>query len=130
MPGPFGFTNAFSSGEVDDNAYDRTDLQQVAKGCALGQNLLIQIAGPLAKRPGFWLVGSASATRPTTPALVAFRKSWADSCTLEFGHLVCHVWNVDGTPLHRHRDRPAASVRDADSPPPSCRCCAGSRCRT
>ena len=26
MPGPFGFSNAFTSGEVDEHVYDRTDL--------------------------------------------------------------------------------------------------------
>jgi hypothetical protein len=98
MPGPFGFTNAFTSGEVDDNAYDRTDLAQVARGCALGQNLLIQIAGPLAKRPGFWLAGAVSDPTHNT-RIVAFRKSWADSCLLEFGNNICHVWTLAGAPL-------------------------------
>jgi hypothetical protein len=100
MPGPFGFTNAFTSGEVDDNAYDRTDLQQVAKGCALGQNLLIQVAGPLAKRPGFWLVGLAQdQAADGGTRIVAFRKSWGDSCLLEFSDSSCRVWQIDGTPL-------------------------------
>ena len=98
MPGPFGFTNAFTSGELDDNAYDRTDLQQVAKGCALGQNLLIQIAGPLAKRPGFWLAGAVNDPAHNT-RIVAFRKSWADSWLLEFGDGICHVWGIDGKPM-------------------------------
>ena len=97
MPGPFGFTNAFTSGELDDNAWDRTDLQQVAKGCAQAQNLIIQIAGPLAKRPGFWLAGGAADQNNPT-RLVAFRKSWDDSCLLEFSDLLCTVRNVDGTP--------------------------------
>jgi hypothetical protein len=97
MPGPFGFTNAFTSGELDDNVWDRTDLQQAAKGCAQGQNLLVQIAGPLAKRPGFWLVDQVSDPNHET-RIVGFRKSWEDSCLLEFGNLVCNVWNIDGTP--------------------------------
>jgi hypothetical protein len=98
MPGPFGFTNAFTSGELDDNCYDRTDLQQVAKGCAQAQNLMIQIAGPLAKRYGFWLVGATEGGGVAT-RILAFRKSWADSCLLEFSNEACRVWNIDGTPF-------------------------------
>jgi hypothetical protein len=98
MPGPFGFTNAFTSGELDDDAWDRTDLQQVAKGCAQAQNLMVRIAGPLAKRPGFWLIGPVSDPAHNT-RIVAFRKSWTDSLLLEFGNLVCHVWTAFGQPF-------------------------------
>ena len=98
MAGPFGFTNAFTSGELDDNAWDRTDLQQVAKGCALARNLVISVAGPLVKRPGFWLAGAVADNAHAT-RIMAFRKSWADSCLLELGDHICHVWKIDGTPL-------------------------------
>jgi hypothetical protein len=97
MPGPFGFTNSFTSGELDDNCYDRVDLQQVAKGCAQAQNLVIQVAGPLAKRCGFWLVAGVSDPSGAV-RIMAFRKGWADACLLEFGAGVCHVWDIDGTP--------------------------------
>jgi hypothetical protein len=97
MPGPFGFSNAFTSGEVDEHVYDRTDLQQTAKGCAEALNLLIQIPGPLDKRPGFWLVGPVNDQANNT-RMVAFRKSWTDACLLEFGAGVAHVWNLNGTP--------------------------------
>lgn len=97
MPGPFGFTNAFTSGELDENAWDRTDLQQAAKGCAAAQNLIIQIAGPLAKRCGFWRVTDSYPPKPSR--LLAFRKSWTDSLLLVFGVGSCAVWKPDGTPL-------------------------------
>lgn len=98
MAGPFGFTNAFTSGELDENAWDRTDIQQVAKGCAQALNTTIQVAGPLAKRPGFWFVGPV-ADNPHATRIVAFRKSWADSCLLEFGDRICHVWQTNGQPV-------------------------------
>jgi hypothetical protein len=97
MPGPFGFSNSFTSGELDDNCYDRTDLQQVARGCERAQNLSIQVAGPLAKRCGFWLAGGVSDPSGAV-RIMAFRKSWEDACLLEFGVGHCRVWNLDGTP--------------------------------
>ena len=99
MPGPFGFTNAFTSGELDENAWDRTDLQQVAKGCARAQNLLDPDRRPAGEARRLLAGRARPPTRRTPTRVLAFRKSWADSCLLEFSDLACHVWNLDGTPM-------------------------------
>ena len=95
---PTGFTNSFTSGEICEDAWDRTDIQPIAKGCAQATNLMVQVTGPLAKRRGFWRNGSTN-----NPAklgrLIPFRRSISDALMLEFGDEAVWVWSADGSPL-------------------------------
>jgi hypothetical protein len=93
-----GFTNSFTAGEISSDAWDRTDIQPVAKGCALAQNGVVRVAGPIGKRRGFWDLGDAWDSHNKS-RLIPFRKSVNDALMLEFSHLVCRVWNNDGAPL-------------------------------
>lgn len=93
-----GFTNSFTSGEICDDAWDRVDIQPVAKGVELASNFVVRIAGPLGKRRGFWLNGQVADMTKLT-RLVPFRRSVNDALMLEFGDSVAHVWQANGTPL-------------------------------
>lgn len=93
-----GFTNSFTSGEISGDAWDREDIQPVAKGCEQAQNYTVRIAGPLGKRRGFWDLG-ASAAPTSKSVLIPFRRSVDDALMLEFSHLLVRVWNNDGSPL-------------------------------
>lgn len=93
-----GFTNSFTSGEICDDAWDRVDIQPVAKGCELASNFVVRIAGPLGKRRGFWLNGPVHDMTKLT-RLVPFRRSVSDALMLEFGDSICNVWQANGAPL-------------------------------
>lgn len=93
-----GPLTSFTSGELDENAWDRVELQPLAKGCALAQNLVIRVAGPLGKRRGFWLAGPI-ADQAHLARLIPFIRAPNDAVVLEFGDLTCHVWQTNGTPL-------------------------------
>jgi hypothetical protein len=93
-----GFTNTFNSGEISEDAWDRTDLQPVAKGCELAQNYVVRIAGPLGKRRGFWRLGDTFDSHSAT-VLVPFRRSIDDALMLELSDVTCRVWNNNGAPL-------------------------------
>lgn len=92
-----GFTNTFTEGEISSDAWDRVDLQPVGKGCALAQNGVIRVAGPIGKRRGFWDLGDAWASAFKS-RLIPFRRSIDDALMLEFSDLVCRVWNNNGAP--------------------------------
>lgn len=96
--GPGGFTNSFTSGELDDDAWDRNDLQPVAKGCEMALNYVIRIAGPLGKRRGFWLNGAVS-DQAHLVRLIPFRRTVNDALVLEFGNLTATVWQANGSKL-------------------------------
>ena len=90
-----GFTNSFTAGEIAEEAWDRTDLQPIAKGCEEAINYMVRIPGPLAKRRGFWRLGSI-ADQAKPGRLVPFRRSVDDALMLEFGDLVVRVWDNNG----------------------------------
>ncbi|HEV2530954.1 hypothetical protein [Phenylobacterium sp.] len=93
-----GFANAWTSGEIADEAWDRTDLQPVEKGCEAAINYVVRLAGPLAKRRGFWKVFTAP--NPANKArMIPFRKSIDDALMLEFGDTLMKVWTSDGSTL-------------------------------
>jgi hypothetical protein len=93
-----GFTNDFTSGEICDEAWDRVDIQPVGHGCELAQNLVVRIAGPLAKRRGFWFNGPVY-DQTKAARIIPFRKSVTDALMLEFGDSICNVWQANGQPL-------------------------------
>ncbi len=93
-----GFTNSWTAGEICDDAWDRTELQQVAKGCEQALNLNIRIAGPLGKRRGFWWNGAANDSTHLVRG-IPFKRSQTDAFFLEFGNLVAWVWQINGAPL-------------------------------
>lgn len=93
-----GFTNSFNSGEISEDAWDRTDLQPVSKGCEQAQNYVVRVAGPLGKRRGFWRLGDTFDSHSNT-RLIPFRRSIDDALMLEFSDLTMRVWNNNGTPL-------------------------------
>lgn len=92
------FLNTFTSGEVSDDAWDRNDIQPIAKGCMEATNLVLRIAGPLGKRRGFWDI-SAVADQTKLARLIPFRRSIDDALMLELGDLTCRVWQANGAPL-------------------------------
>lgn len=93
-----GFNNRFNAGELSEDAWSDSDLQQHAHGCALGLNMIGLIPGPMARRGGFW---DAGPIKDETAAgwLIPFVRSRADSLMLEFGDEVVRVWRSDYTPL-------------------------------
>lgn len=92
-----GFTNSFTSGEISEDAWDRDDIQPVAKGCEAAINYVVRIAGPLGKRRGFWDLGDAFDSHSHSK-LIPFRRSIDDALMLEFSNLNVRVFNNDGTP--------------------------------
>jgi hypothetical protein len=99
-----GFSNSFNAGELAEEAWARTDLQQHAKGCAMAQNFVGLVAGPLARRGGFWDVG-AIADQDRVGALVPFKRTADQALMLEFGHNLVRVWQADGAPLMSGSDQ-------------------------
>lgn len=93
-----GFTNSFIAGELSDDAWDRVDIQPLAKGCVQAQNFVIRIVGPLGKRRGFWDLGSVAVPGKRS-RLIPFRRSVDDALMLEFTELEVRVFNNDGSPL-------------------------------
>lgn len=90
-----GFANAFTFGEVGELAWDRSDLQQHAKGAAEALNLMVDVRGPLVSRGGFWDRGpAANEAYPTR--LVRFERSSEEALFLELGQNIARVWTPSG----------------------------------
>ncbi|WP_174301166.1 hypothetical protein [Caulobacter sp. S45] len=98
MPTASGLQNNFTSGEICDDAWDRTDIQPVQKGCQLAQNFVVRVAGPLGKRRGFWNNGPV-ADQTVMGRIIPFRRSIDDALVLEFGEKIMRAWYADGSPL-------------------------------
>jgi hypothetical protein len=92
-----GFTNSFTSGEIFEDASDRTDIQPVAKGFKTGQNLIVQTVGPLKKRRGFWYLARYGAGT-TGVRCVPFRRSVNDALMLVLSPYLCSVYLSNGSP--------------------------------
>ncbi|WP_312782008.1 hypothetical protein [Brevundimonas sp.] len=89
------FVNAFTAGEIGEEAWERSDLQQHAKGCEEAFNLIGLVTGPLASRGGFWDRGATTA--PATAArMVAFIRAADDALFIEFGDETARVWTTSG----------------------------------
>lgn len=89
------YANAFTAGEIGENAWERSDLQQHAKGCAAALNMIALVTGPLASRGGFWDRG-AVAVEAEPSRIVGFVRSSEDALLLELGHLTARVWTTAG----------------------------------
>lgn len=89
------YANAFTAGEIGENAWERSDLQQHAKGCAAALNMIALVTGPLASRGGFWDRGTV-AVEAQPSRIVGFVRSSEDALLLELGHLTAQVWTTDG----------------------------------
>ncbi|MBI1684461.1 hypothetical protein [Caulobacter hibisci] len=93
-----GFKNRFNAGELSDESWSNSDLQQHANGMALGLNGLPRAQGPLGKRYGFWFAGLCAdqdaATRP-----VPFRRSVDDAYMIELADGVARVRDALGAPV-------------------------------
>lgn len=89
------YANAFTAGEIGENAWERSDLQQHAKGCAEASNMIALVTGPLASRGGFWDRGAVSIEAQPS-RIIGFVRSSEDALFLELGHQTARVWTTDG----------------------------------
>lgn len=90
-----GFQNSFTAGEIGPNAWERSDLQQHARGVAEGRNMIPMETGPLASRGGF-LDRGAGVGQTTRNRVVAFVRSSEDALFLELGETTMRVWTTAG----------------------------------
>jgi hypothetical protein len=93
-----GFSNSWTGGEICEDAWDRVELQPVQKGCEEATNWILRIAGPLAKRRGFWDLGPTD-TQVRKARIIPFVKSVDDALALELGHNIMRVWTSSGARL-------------------------------
>lgn len=93
-----GLFSAFTAGELGVDAWERSDLEQHAKGCASALNFLVTTTGPLVSRGGFWDRGAAK-LQGSRGRVVAFARSSQDSLLLEFFHNGFRVWTAEGDPV-------------------------------
>jgi hypothetical protein len=90
------FVNSFTAGEIGPDAEDRSDLQQHARGCSEGLNMIGLVTGPQVSRGGFWDRG-AMAVEAEPTRIVAFARSREDALFLELGDEIARVWTVAGS---------------------------------
>ncbi|HEY5411307.1 MAG TPA: hypothetical protein VIJ94_11340 [Caulobacteraceae bacterium] len=93
-----GFSNNYTQGEICQDAWDRNDIQPINKGCELAENWIIRVAGPLAKRRGFWDLGPVN-SEAHAARLIPFRRSKDDALMLVFQDLAVWVYQSSGDPL-------------------------------
>jgi hypothetical protein len=94
-----GFNNRFNAGELGPDCWDDSDLQQFQHGCALAQNFVPDIAGPLVRRPGFFFQGATDDQTPNgVPCLIEFVRSPEQAFMLEITAAGGFVWQPDGAP--------------------------------
>jgi hypothetical protein len=87
-----GFNNRFNAGELEPDAWADSDLQQHQHGCALAQNWMGLITGPLARRPGTYFAGLTK-VQAQLSVLIPFIRSADDALGLEVGVGYVRVWN-------------------------------------
>ncbi len=92
-----GFNNSFTQGEVCEDAWDRTDIQPVNKGCRRAHNYMVTVAGPLAKRRGFWDVGSVP--EAGVARLIPFYLGMTDALMLLLQDFTAYVYMANGAPM-------------------------------
>lgn len=89
-----GFKNRFNSGEIGEEAWANSDLQQHANGVAEGLNFIGLALGPMQRRPGTWYVGAPVwQDRPSRP--IPFVRSVDDCLMLEMGQFYFRVRRPD-----------------------------------
>jgi len=93
-----GWKNRFNAGELSDEAWSNSDLQQHANGVAMALNGMPRAQGPMAKRYGFWFAGlcrnQLTATRP-----IPLRRSVDDAYMVELADGVARVRDALGAPV-------------------------------
>lgn len=89
------YVNAFTAGEIGEDAWERSDLQQIAKGCAEASNMLVLVTGPLRSRTGF-LDRGAAVSNAEPSRFIPFVRSVGDACYLELSAGAARVWTVYG----------------------------------
>ncbi|MBO9502514.1 hypothetical protein [Brevundimonas sp. A19_0] len=90
------FINGFIAGEIGPTGWERSDLVQHAKGCALALNMVALVTGPLVSRGGFRDRGPV-ADETVRGRLVGFARSSDDALILELGDEEARVWTPDGS---------------------------------
>lgn len=90
-----GFQNSFTAGEIGPNAWERSDLQQHGRGCAMARNMIPMETGPLASRGGF-LDRAAARHQATRNRVIDFVRSSEDALILELGEATLRVWTTAG----------------------------------
>lgn len=98
MANVVSYVNAFTAGEIGPDAWERTDLEQHAKGCDEALNMIGLVTGPLASRGGFLDRGAVhDETRPSRA--FGFSRATGDALFLELGHYTMRVWTPEGDPI-------------------------------
>lgn len=98
MSKAIGWKNRFNSGELADEVWSNSDLQQHANGCAVAYNAMPRAQGPLAKRYGTWFAGLCMDQDAATWA-VPFVRSVDDAWMIELGDGFGRVRDALGAPL-------------------------------
>lgn len=92
------YQDNFTSGELGPSLWRRPGLAQFQNGCALAQNFIPLIEGPLRRRAGFWHNGlpkqAALACR-----LIPFVRAVDEAYVIEMGDSYTRFWGVDGQPI-------------------------------
>lgn len=89
------FNNSFSSGEISEDAWERTDLDTVATGCEEALNYLGLTTGAMVSRGGFWRRG-APKRNDLQQALFPWLVADGEALVLELGDLYGRVWTASG----------------------------------
>jgi hypothetical protein len=90
-----GYNNSFVSGEISEEAWERSDLEQVATGCEEASNMIGAITGPNVSRGGFYRRG-APKFQASQQALFSWNRPDGEGLVLEFGELYARVWTARG----------------------------------
>ncbi|TCS14544.1 hypothetical protein [Caulobacter sp. BK020] len=98
MSKAIGWKNRFNSGELADEAWSNSDLQQHANGCALALNAMPRAQGPLQKSYGFWFAGLCMDQDAAT-IQVPFKRSVDDAWSIELGDGYGRVRDALGAPV-------------------------------
>lgn len=93
-----GFNNRFNAGELSQEAWSDTDLQQHSQGCALALNGIGLVAGPMEKRPGLLFAGLTK-VQAEVSRLIPFARTPEDALMIEMGAGYGRLWQTDLTPL-------------------------------
>lgn len=92
------YQDNFNSGELGPNLWRRPGLAQFQNGCALAQNFVPQVEGPLRRRAGFWHNGLPRYA-DSASILIAFVRAVDDAYVVELGAFYARFWGVDGQPI-------------------------------
>lgn len=98
MPQVSGYNNSFASGEIADDAWERSDLDQVVTGCEEASNMIGLTTGACVSRGGFYRRG-APKHQSLQQRLFPWTRPDGEGLVLEFGELYARVWTARGAPI-------------------------------